>query len=65
MWYCILYIAWVLSLNLIFTHYTTSGLPIHHQTEVWWFSSRLKINGEWDDYWNKRFEENLSQNFRC
>ena len=25
----------------------------------------LKINGEWDSYWNNRFEENLSRNFRC
>ncbi|MBU4293706.1 MAG: UPF0236 family protein [Actinobacteria bacterium] len=25
----------------------------------------LKINGEWDNYWNKRFEDNLSRNFRC
>jgi len=25
----------------------------------------LKINGEWDSYWNNRFNENLSRNFRC
>ncbi|MBM3706442.1 MAG: hypothetical protein FJW66_07960 [Actinobacteria bacterium] len=25
----------------------------------------LKLNGEWDSYWKKRFEENLSRNFRC
>jgi len=22
-----------------------SGQPIHHQTEVWWFSGRLNISG--------------------
>lgn len=25
----------------------------------------LKINGEWDNYWDKRFNENLSRNNRC
>jgi len=40
--YCVLYTAWVLFLNLICTHYTTSGLPINHQTEVWWFNGRVK-----------------------
>jgi len=25
----------------------------------------LKLNGEWDNYWNKMFEGNLSRNFRC
>jgi hypothetical protein len=40
-WYYVLYTEWVLFLNLIYTHYTTSGQPIHHQTEVWWFNCRL------------------------
>jgi len=25
----------------------------------------LKLNGEWDSYWEKRFNENPSRNFRC
>jgi len=25
----------------------------------------LKLNGEWDSYWEKRFDENPSQNFGC
>jgi len=25
----------------------------------------LKLNGEWDSYWEKRFDKNPSRNFGC